>query len=69
MSADNTRLKKQAKVILSVAFPVLFGSIVTDSVLPALEIYTIPSVASVLILVWILGIWYAIVKYKVMYLN
>jgi hypothetical protein len=51
MSADNTRLKKQAKVILSVAFPVLFGSIVTDSVLPALEIYTIPSVASVLILV------------------
>jgi hypothetical protein len=69
MSADNTRLKKQAKVILSVAFPVLFGSIVTDSVLPALEIYTIPSVASVLILVWILGIWYAIVKYKLMYLN
>jgi len=56
-------------VILSVAFPVLFGSIVTDSVLPALEIYTIPSVASVLILVWILGIWYAIVKYKLMYIT
>jgi diguanylate cyclase (GGDEF)-like protein/PAS domain S-box-containing protein len=62
-------LKKQAKVILSVAFQVLFGSIVTDSVLPALEIYTIPSVASVLILVWILGIWYAIVKYKLMYIT
>ena len=66
MSADNTRLKKQAKVILNVAFPVLLGSIITDSVLPALEIYAMPSIASVLILVWILGIWYAIVKYKLM---
>ncbi|MGO9377468.1 MAG: diguanylate cyclase domain-containing protein [Dissulfurispiraceae bacterium] len=65
-SADNNRLKKQTKVILALAFPVFIVSIFTDAVLPALGIYTMPSVACVLILVWILGIWYAIVKYKLM---
>jgi diguanylate cyclase (GGDEF)-like protein/PAS domain S-box-containing protein len=64
--AQNAREKKQAHVILTVAFPVLLGSIATDTVLPTLEIYTLPSIASVLILVWIAGIWYAMVKYKLM---
>lgn len=69
MKAKNNRKKKQAMVILLTAFPTLVMSTVTDTILPALKIYAMPSVASILILLWIFGIWYAIVRYKLMILT
>ena len=63
------RKRKQAKMIVFTAFPVLITTAVTDSLLPAMDIQVIPSIASILILTWIFGIWYSIVKYKFMILT
>ena len=63
------RKKKQAKVIVTTAVPVLILTAVSDSLLPAVNIQVIPSVASILILVWVSGIWYAIINYKLMILT
>lgn len=63
------REKKQAKMIVTTAFPVLISTAITDSILPAMNIQVIPSVASILILTWVFGIWYSIMHYKLMILT
>lgn len=67
--SESLKRRKQGKVILMTAFPILILSAVTDSLLPALGVHLIPSVAVILILGWVFGIWYAIVKYKLMILT
>jgi len=61
--------KKQANVIARTAFPILITAAITDSIMPALNVQIIPSIASILILGWVFGIWYSIVKYKFMILT
>lgn len=56
--------KKSAIVILStVAFSLVAASL-TDVVLPRMNIYTTPNLASFFVLVWALGLVYAMVRYK-----
>ncbi|HET6516485.1 MAG TPA: PAS domain-containing protein [Thermodesulfovibrionales bacterium] len=61
--------KKQARVIFVTAFPVLITTAITDSLLPALKIHLLPSIASILILTWVFGIWYSMVNYRLMILT
>ncbi|MDI6801038.1 MAG: EAL domain-containing protein [Thermodesulfovibrionales bacterium] len=66
---ESLRKKKQAKIILATSIPTLIGSAVTDTILPALDLYIMPSVAVILILGWIFGIWYSISRHKLMSLT
>ncbi|HER25226.1 MAG TPA: PAS domain S-box protein [Candidatus Atribacteria bacterium] len=58
--------KKQARIIFVTALVSLFLSTLTDIILPALNIYTLPSLGNVFALIWASGIVYAIAKYRLM---
>ena len=58
--------KKQAKIIFTTGIIVLILASLTDVLFPNLNIYTIPPLANVIVLIWAFGIAYAIVKYKLM---
>jgi len=58
--------KKQARIIFVTALVPLFLSTLTDIILPALNIYTLPSLGNVFALIWASGIVYAIAKYRLM---
>ncbi len=63
------REKKQVRVIMiTTIFSLVFGSLV-DVILPALKVYILPPIAIVFVLIWAFGIWYAIVKYRLMLLS
>ncbi|MDX9715011.1 MAG: EAL domain-containing protein [Dissulfurispiraceae bacterium] len=64
--SDSVRRKKQIAVIIAAACPALLLSIVTDTIMPASGIYAMPSVAVLLILVWVFGIWYSMYRYSFM---
>ena len=56
--------KKQAEIIFATALIALILGSLTDVVLPKLNIYTIPDVASVITLIWGAGLVYTIVRHK-----
>jgi len=58
--------KKQAKIIFTTGIIVLILASLTDVLFPNLNIYTIPPLANVIVLIWAFGIACAIVKYKLM---
>jgi PAS domain S-box-containing protein len=58
--------KRQARVILTTGIITLILGTITDVVLPALNIYIIPPLAGILILIWAMGLVYAITKYGLM---
>ncbi len=60
------REKKQAVLIFISALLTSIINIMLNSVLPALNIYVIPQITQIIILLWIIGIWFAMVKYKFM---
>ncbi|MBN2654095.1 MAG: EAL domain-containing protein [Nitrospirae bacterium] len=64
--SKSSRIKKQISFIVATAFPALMLSIVTDTIMPLAGIYALPSIASLLILIWVLGIWYSMYKYSLM---
>lgn len=63
------REKKQAAVIFATAFIATVINIVIHTVLPALDFYEVPQIAHIVTLIWIFGIWYSMVHYKLMSIN
>lgn len=63
------REKRQAHLVFSSAiFPIATG-LPINIFLPAMGISKIPAIAPILIVTWMIGIWYSIVKYRFMYLT
>ena len=58
------KIKKQARLILIVYCILAFLAISSDFVLPAFELYTLASSGPGAFLVYIIGLWYSMVKYK-----
>jgi len=58
--------KSQAKIILIVGIIALILGSITNVLLPELKIYIVPSIASILTIVWATGTVYAITKYGLM---
>lgn len=63
------RERKQAKLILITLLIAIIAGGITDIVLPVLDIIIIPSIGIILVIIPIIGIWYSIIKYKLMDLN
>lgn len=61
---ENTIKKKQAKIIYTTSIIALVLGTLTNAVLPELNIFTIPQIGNVIVLILAFGIVYAIVKYK-----
>jgi len=61
--------KKQARIIFVAALVSVFISTLTDIMLPVLDIHRLPSLANVFALIWVSGMVYAIVKYKLMVIS
>jgi len=68
-NSEIIRERKQAKLILITFLIAMIAGGITDIVLPTLGIPLIPSIAIILIIIPIIGIWYSIKKYKLMDLN
>lgn len=62
--APNLALKQQAKIIFVSVGIVLILATVTDTVLPLLDIHTIPNMGDTVTLIWAFGVVYGIMKYK-----
>ncbi len=62
------REKMQSKIIVFTGFASFLLGSLSNMVLPALG-FRIPAVAPLLILIWGFGIWYSIVRYKLMTIN
>lgn len=60
------REKKQARVFYTTPIISLFFGSMTDIVLPMLEIYTVPPLAIIFILIWVGGLVYSITIYGLM---
>jgi len=60
----DTFAKKQAKIIFITVFISLSLSSLTDIILPLSGIQSIPSMADTFTLIWVVGVVYAMVKYK-----
>ena len=58
--------KKQARIIFIAALVSVFISTLTDIMLPVLDVHRLPSLANVFALIWVSGMVYAIVKYRLM---
>ncbi len=63
------REKKQAKVMIITTSASLVLAFTSDILLPALDIFIVPSLSPIFILIWGYGIWYSISRYKFMSLN
>jgi PAS domain S-box-containing protein len=66
---DNLREKKSAKIIVATVTLGLVGGTIFDVVIPMLNIRGIPSLANVFVLIFALGLVYAIVKYRFLTIN
>jgi PAS domain S-box-containing protein len=62
------REKMQARIIVCTGFASFLLGSLSNLVLPALGFH-IPALAPLLILIWAFGIWYSIVRYKLMTIN
>ena len=58
--------KKQAGIILNTGIAALILASITDVVLPELHIYFVPTLASVIVIIWAMGLALAITKYGLM---
>lgn len=63
------RERKQAKLILVTVLIAMIAGGVTDIILPASGVPTIPAIGVILVIIPIIGIWYSIKRYKLMDLN
>ncbi len=65
-NSESVREKKQARIIIISGFIGLAVSYIQSSLLPRLNINFLPPMATITILIWIFGMWLAIVKYRLM---
>ncbi|MBA7478911.1 hypothetical protein ES707_14339 [subsurface metagenome] len=64
--AKKSLKKKQAKLIFTTGIITLVLASLANVLFPELNIYTMPPLANVIMLIWAFGIAYAMVKYKLM---
>lgn len=67
--SERAHVKKQAIAICVTALISLVVVAVFDTALPVLGVYVLPSIAPVVIMLWLLGIWYAMARYRLMVLT
>ncbi|MGC8769727.1 MAG: LuxR C-terminal-related transcriptional regulator [Brevinematia bacterium] len=66
LRTKSIRQKKQAKTMLVFSITTSLINIIIQTILPLLGIYVIPKAPLVIMLVWIFGIWYSMIKYRFM---
>lgn len=66
LKAKSIRQRKQSKTMLVFSIITSFVNIFIQTVLPLSKIYIIPKAPLVVMLIWIFGIWYSMVKYRFM---
>ena len=64
--SKSRKIKSQSRIFLIAVLFLLILILITDLLLPILNIKVIPSIGGVIMIFWMLTIWYAIVKYKLM---
>lgn len=69
MSTPSKREKLQAKIIILSLFLALALGYITDVTLPLFELRIVPSIAIILCLIWVVGIAYSILKFKLLDLS
>lgn len=67
--STNYHEKRQASIVVGTGIIAFILGCLTNIVLPVLGKIELPAIAPVIILVWVFGIWYAIVKYELMTLT
>lgn len=60
------RIKKQAKIILGYGIPTIIIGSIFNIILPSAGILRFPSIAPITIIIFNAGMWWAIVRYKIM---
>lgn len=66
---ESPREKQQAKIIIFAVLCSVLLTFINETLLPAMDIHTIPKIPSLFTLIWALGMWYAITKYRLMDLS
>ncbi|HEY9764751.1 MAG TPA: PAS domain S-box protein, partial [Chroococcales cyanobacterium] len=61
--------RQQARIIVLTAFIAIFLSFLNQTHLPALHFDLLPGIPSIIVLIWVFGIWLAIARYKLMALT
>ena len=69
VTATEPRHRKQARVILFTGLPVLAVVTFTNVVLRHLDIHLFPGLAPILLVIWGIGIWIAVRRYRLMALT
>jgi len=67
--SKSKRKMAQAKMILATGIITLAGVVVSDRILPIIEVLKAPSFSSIFLMVMLFGIFYSVVKYKLMVLT
>lgn len=62
-------LKKQAKIFFTTMVIALILGTLTDVILPSLDIHVVPDLADMVLLIWAVGVVYAIARYKFLTIN
>ncbi len=68
-TTDKNIQKKQAKLVLVTSLVASGIGFAANIILPGLKMYIVPPIAVLALVVWELGIWYSIGKYKLMVLS
>lgn len=68
-NSNSNKEKLQAGIIINTTSLSLFIGAITNSLLPTLQIYIVPSIGCLVILVWVTGIWDAIYNHKLLTLT
>lgn len=68
-SSTSRKQKKQAKIILCTGIPSFLLGSITNILLPTLNIWVLPPISHIIMLVFIFGIRYAVTQYKLMILT
>lgn len=66
---ESPREKKQAQIIIVAVLCSVILTFINETLLPLMGIHSIPRIPSFFILIWALGMWYAITKYRLMDLS
>lgn len=61
--------RKQARIIVTAILATLILGTLINVALPALKMSSIPAIAPIIVLIWGWGIWYAIIRYRLMVLT
>lgn len=69
INTDSPREKKQAQIIILAVLCSIVLTFINETLLPLMGIDIFPKIPSFLTIIWALGMWYAITKYRLMDLS